>query len=264
MDDRTYSFLVDVVCNCSFYYQDEHDHKVKGFFVDLLDEVCREAGKKCVVQQQPYRQCYVSGTDEGVQPVGVGILSRQFDGCVVSKTSGIANSMSFTDKFQDIKGQSRFFVPVGNPWNFNPDDISGKTIGFINGWYSDPRCLLENKLKGTETLKREQMRFFDHGQLWSNLQNNVIDAAFVLLMPENGVDDKDAGMLGGTETGLEPIGDVINCLDGLQVGARKDSDMVDWFNGALRKLKQSGKFAKLCRKAQIDHGARGPVIDCIF
>ncbi|XP_070573128.1 uncharacterized protein [Ptychodera flava] len=128
-DDRTYTFLVDLLCNCSFYYADEHDHKIKGFFVDILDEVCREAGKKCIVQHAPYYHCHVGGIQSDMESAGVGILSGQFDGCAVTKNSEIIHSLALSDTWMNYGGESRFFVPVGNPDNFMANDIRGKKIG---------------------------------------------------------------------------------------------------------------------------------------
>ncbi|XP_070539764.1 uncharacterized protein [Ptychodera flava] len=257
-DDRIYTFLQDASCNCIWYYIDEHDHEVKGFFKDLILAVCKEAGKKCVFQYAPYNMCVNIGPSSDFEAAGIGILSGDFDGCDVSKTSQIANAMLLSDTWMKHGGESRFFVPIGNPQNFNPNDINGKNIGFLKGWYSNQRCLIDSKVKGAESLKWNQVHFFDFArELPDRFLENKIDAAFLQLnlVKEDELDK--AGMLGGTPPGLEPIGDVIRCTDGEKLAVRKDSRVLEWFNAALRRMKMSGKYAKLCREAQIEHGGKG-------
>ncbi|XP_070539685.1 uncharacterized protein [Ptychodera flava] len=263
-DYRTYTFLVDLICNCSFYYADEHDHQIKGFFVDILDEVCREAGKKCIVQHAPYKHCYVSGIHSDFKSAGVGILSRQFDGCVVTNNSEIMHAMALSDILMKYGGEARFFVPVGNPDNFIGNDIRGKTIGFLDGWYSNHRCLVENGIKGADTLSLNHMRSFGFPEdLPHGFEKNEIDAAFVSVWPGEERDYEIPGIMSGTPSELEMTDDVIRCADGIHLGVRKDSPVLEWFNSALRKMKKSGKYAEVCRQAQIEHGARGPV-DCVL
>ncbi|XP_070539547.1 uncharacterized protein [Ptychodera flava] len=93
---------------------------------------------------------------------------------------------------------------------------------------------------------------------------NEIDAAFEMLWPGEEHDNEKAGTMTGTRSGLEMIGDVIRCADGIHLGVRKDSPVLEWFNSALRKLKKSGKYAEVCRKAQIEHGAWGPPVNCVL
>ncbi|XP_070539552.1 uncharacterized protein [Ptychodera flava] len=261
-DDRTYTFMVDLLCNCSIYYFNENDNKVKGFFPDLLTEVCREAGKKCAFKVASYDTCHVSRNDYDYEAAGVGLLSRQYDGCAVAKTSDLAHSMAFTDKWMEHNGLSRFFVLSGNPRNFDPHDITGKTIGFLKSWYSTPRCLTRNKLKGSEPFSFKQVYFDGQRELLSNLEDDEIDAAFVQVWPGYDTDDEYAAMLGGTPVGLEAVGDGIPCVDGECVGVRKDSPVIEWFNAALERLKESGIYAKVCMKARVEHGTRGR-IDCV-
>ncbi|XP_070539693.1 uncharacterized protein [Ptychodera flava] len=263
-DDRTYTFVDDADCNCSLFYVDEHEHETKGFFKDLVLEVCKEAGKKCIAQHMPYEMCLNSGTSTDFEAAGRGILSRHFDGCGVTKTSEIVHTMALSDTWMKYGGESRFFVPVGNPGNFNPNDIRGKTVGFINGWYSNRRCLVDNKVMGAATLPLHQIQMFDvPPDLSGGFENNEIDAAFALLWPSKEDGLEQAGMISGTPPGLEPIGDVMRCTDGVHLGVRKDSGVLEWFNAALRRLKATGKYAEICRKAQIEHGARGPV-ECVL
>ncbi|XP_070539683.1 uncharacterized protein [Ptychodera flava] len=211
--DRTYSFTADA-CNCSLYFVDETDHKVKGLVPDLIEEVCKEAGKRCTLEYAPYDKCHVGGIGTEYEAAGVGLLSRQFDGCPVTKNAEMSRAFGFTDRLLEYDGPSRFFVPVGNPGNFNPKDITGKTIGVIKGWNSNLRCLLENKVKGTKALTSKQLRAMGGiSELSRAVLDNQIDACFVLLWPNGDVDEEHAGMIGGTPDGLEPVGDVFRCSE---------------------------------------------------
>ncbi|XP_070562970.1 L-arginine-binding protein-like [Ptychodera flava] len=179
-------------------------------------------------------------------------------------TGGITHSVAFTDKWLHYTGPARFFVPVGNPDNFDPNDITGKRIGFIKGWDSNLHCLKHNDVTGSKSFLPDQVvPITSPSDLPYSLERKEIDAAFVFLWTKHGVDDNQAEMIGGMPAGLEPIGEVLYCLDGLGLGTRKDSPVIGWFNAALRRLKTSGKYAALCRNAQKRHGPWGQ-IDCIF
>ncbi|XP_070543890.1 uncharacterized protein [Ptychodera flava] len=97
-----------------------------------------------------------------------------------------------------------------------------------------------------------------------NFEENKFDAVFMQLeLGTEGADFENAGMYGGTPPGVEPIGDVIRCSDGVHLAVRKDSHVLNWFNAALRRMKESGKYAEVCRRSNIEHGAKGD-IDCVL
>ncbi|XP_070562255.1 lysine/arginine/ornithine-binding periplasmic protein-like isoform X2 [Ptychodera flava] len=261
-DDKIYTFQVQEELNLTVYHT--HNHKTRGFFIDLLNEVCKEAGKKCTTVHDTFDKCHDVSIGENPDAAGVGLLARHFDGCPMAVSSGITQAVAFTDLWLDFRGPARFFVPVGNPDNFDPNDITGKRIGLVRGWDSNILCLKRNNIKGVQSYLPNKWFIIDvPSETSDRLKNEEIDAAFLLLWSEYGVDDDQAGVIGGTPAGLEPIGDVLYCLDGLGVGARKDSPIIEWFNAALSKLKKNGKFAELCRNAKLKYGAWGRT-DCIF
>ncbi|XP_070539689.1 uncharacterized protein [Ptychodera flava] len=161
-DDRIYTFMVDSLCNCSLYYADERDGTMKGLWPDMINAVCREASKKCVFQNSPYHMCHADGDGAEYEAAGVGLLSRQFEGCPVGNTSGIARAFALGERVLDYNGPARFFVRTGNPGNFNPNALEGKRIGVIKGWYSNRQCLIESGKEGTEILASEQIRVFEN------------------------------------------------------------------------------------------------------
>ncbi|XP_077977053.1 uncharacterized protein LOC144432662 [Glandiceps talaboti] len=58
VEDKTvYSFGSVIICDCPMEYIDD-DGVMKGFNLDLINEVCKEAGKKCTIQYVPSTKCY--------------------------------------------------------------------------------------------------------------------------------------------------------------------------------------------------------------
>ncbi|XP_070539769.1 uncharacterized protein [Ptychodera flava] len=159
-DSRIYTFADEAFSNSSWFYVDEQDHELKGFFTDVVLEVCKEANKKCVMQDVPYNMCLRTDPSSDLEAAGVGLLAGYFDGCAFTKTIELVHTVKLSDKFMNYGGESRFFVPVGNPGNFDPNDISGKTIGFMKGWYSTRRCLVANNVDGAQALTFNRMHLW--------------------------------------------------------------------------------------------------------
>ncbi|XP_070562973.1 uncharacterized protein [Ptychodera flava] len=260
-DDKVYLFQAEPLLNISLYYLE--NTKTKGFFPDLVKEVCKEANKKCEIVYDTYNRCHMSDDRYDYEGAGQGLLAKHFDGCLVSANSELANAVALSDRITGYRAPSLFFVPTGNPGNFNPNNIAGRKIGFIHGWESNFRCLKENKVVGARLLGPHQIFSQDTNKLVNNVKNQQIDAAFLALNPEYGVDDEDLGVFGGTPVGLEPVGDVLYCGDGGALATRKDSRVIKWFNASLRRLKKSGKYAEVCRTARIEHGHLGET-ECVY
>ncbi|XP_070539554.1 uncharacterized protein [Ptychodera flava] len=179
-DSRIYTFADEASCNCSWFYVDEQDHELKGFFKDFVLEVCKEANKKCVLQNVPYNMCLRTDPSSDLEAAGVGLLAGYFDVCAFTKTTELVHTVKLSDKFMNYGGESRFFVPVGNPGNFDPNDISGKTIGFMKGWYSTRRCLVANNVDGAQALTFNRMHFMDFlTDIPRSFDENKFDALFI-------------------------------------------------------------------------------------
>ncbi|XP_070569831.1 uncharacterized protein [Ptychodera flava] len=138
--DRVYTFQVEGWgCNCSLYYRDERG-QMRGFFVDVVLEVCKEAGKICKVQEHPFADCMSSNKD-GDQIGGKGLLGRQFDACFLSPGKSVEHIVSMIDSVVEYSGNARFYVKKENVDKFDPTDVTGKKIVFYNGWHSTPDVL---------------------------------------------------------------------------------------------------------------------------
>ncbi|XP_070534049.1 uncharacterized protein [Ptychodera flava] len=258
-EDRVYTFQIQPGCNCSLYYMDD-DGIMKGFFIDFLEAVCREAGKLCKLQEHPFTGC-IDGDGSGSLVGGKGLLGKQYDACFLVKSSEMNNIFSSTDIFLNYDGSSQFFVRKGNPRNFDPRNITGKKIVFLKGWQSNYRCLITNNVTGANTLHYEPI-IVEFTELHSYVQKHEVDAIFSLEKAVGEGSDRHLEMFVGTPEGFEPIGDIMKCVDGFCVMSRKDSPVIGWFNETFLKMKKNGKYAKLCRDGQIKHGKKGR-LDCV-
>ncbi|XP_070534052.1 uncharacterized protein [Ptychodera flava] len=257
-DDKIYTFQHQIECNCPFFYIDD-DGSTKGFYLDILQEICREAGKTCMLQYLPFTHCLTEG-ENGNLAGGKGLLGRTIDACFVAMNKEIANIFWTSHSFWKYSGTSQFIVKEGNPENFNSRNITGKKVVFLEGWHSNNRCLRDNKVVGADTLQYERI-VVPYSYLPYYLENNEVDAVFALTLPVGEGSDQRFELLTGTPVGFEPLDDVMHCAEGVGAVARKDSSLIKWFNEALMKLKKSGKYAALCEDAKKKHGKMGR-IDC--
>ncbi|XP_070570554.1 uncharacterized protein [Ptychodera flava] len=260
-DDRVYIFQIYESCSCPFFYL-EDGGGMKGLAIDVIEEVCRVAGKVCKFKLIYFTECLINDA-EGKLMAGKGLFGRNFDACVgFSRNKEFENILSMSDSIWKYGGESQFFVKTGNPRNFDPRNITGKKIIFINSWQSTIRCLVEHKVTGADSLMPSQLVFLNGTQqLMDQFDKHKADAVFGLELVVGKGEDVQLELLGGTPKGLEPIGDVIHCAEGVTISSRKDSSVTEWFNDGLRKIKKSGKYAKICREAEIKHGKMGQV-DC--
>ncbi|XP_070560445.1 uncharacterized protein [Ptychodera flava] len=263
IDEKTYVFQADVGCNCAYVYSGE-DGKMKGFSVDLLEEVCREAGKRCVVKYSPFTDCVADHQGQDHLSAGLGLLGKSFDACVlVAHTKELEQVMSFSDSYGQYAGEAHFFVKKGNPHGFDPHDVTGKKVGFIRGVHSNQQCLRRHNVTGSDKMRLEQVVYLeDSTDVKDALDSDAVDAVFALELPQGTHKDHHLEMIGGTPEDAESIGDVMHCASGFHLTTRKDSHVLEWFNKALASIKKSGKYAYVCRQAALDHGHKGPV-DCL-
>ncbi|XP_070553013.1 uncharacterized protein [Ptychodera flava] len=106
----------------------DEDGIYRGFHADLITAVCREAGKKCVNQVVPKSACLTHRSGE-IPHAGPALLGKQIDICLGwSKTSARTLSVDYTEPFVRFDSEVLFVVKSGNPNNFDPNDIRGKTI----------------------------------------------------------------------------------------------------------------------------------------
>ncbi|XP_070569189.1 uncharacterized protein [Ptychodera flava] len=148
-DSRVYKFGTYFNCNCALEYEGENAAMV-GFMPDLLD---------------------------------AGLLGRNLDVCLSwFKTPERQLSVSYTDPFWVFDNSARFYVRRGNPGNFDPEKIEGKTIGFVDSIASDFPCLLRGN--NITAVDAERLGIKGHyavlEEMNALLKNGQIDAMFLL------------------------------------------------------------------------------------
>lgn len=244
---RVYTFTAPLICDCAMEYEDENG-ELKGFVFDLIQAVCKAAGKKCVVQYEPTERCLSHDGDHFL--IGEGLVGRDYDVCLGwFKNKDREHIVQFGEPFWVIDNVYNLYVESGNPHDFNVYDISGKTVGFINGWTGGHTCL--NDVHGSDNMAYRYVS--DRNVLLDDLESGTVHAAFL-----------QEGYSGpAVSRGMHKIGDSFTCADpGVTYGiSRKDSNM-QWFDETLKEMKQNGGYHRVCNQARIDHGAKGPV-NCI-
>ncbi|XP_070569184.1 uncharacterized protein [Ptychodera flava] len=254
-DSRVYNFGTFFDCDCALEYLGENAAMV-GFLPDLLHAVCEEAGKKCTYQYAPYSECLSHKSGE-LTRAGVGLLGRNLDVCLSwFKTPERQLSVSYTDPFWVFDNTAYFYVRRGNPGNFDPEKIEGKTIGFIDGIASDFPCLLKGNNMTAIDAERQGIKehYVVEDEIYTLLRNDQIDAAFVLRVSFSDVPFSHE---------FDQLGKPLKCSKGSELhGITRKDNLVPWFNDALRKMKEDGRYYGLCRDAEKKHGHKGS-IDCV-
>ncbi|XP_070542374.1 uncharacterized protein [Ptychodera flava] len=133
-ENQVYTLALWLSCDCAFEYIDESGRH-RGFFLDLAKAVCREAGRKCVYQVVTQSECITHQSGD-FPHAGKALLGKQVDMCLGwLKTSARKLSLGFTEPLARFQGKVLFVVKAGNPHNFDPNDITGKTIGKLRHSY---------------------------------------------------------------------------------------------------------------------------------
>ncbi|XP_070569202.1 uncharacterized protein [Ptychodera flava] len=252
-ENRVYNLGMWLSCDCASEYIDDSG-RYRGFFLDLAEGVCREAGKKCVYQVVTGSECITHQNGE-LPHAGKALLGKQVDICLGwFKTPARKLSLDYTEPLSRLQGKVVFVVKSANPNNFDPNDITGKTIGFEDGLLTDKACLLHAKgrITGVDTMQPQQEVYKETIELlFDDLRKDKIDSFL-------GLDSRVAPYLGEE---FETIGDDIGCIleDALYGIKRKDNSLT-WFDETLRAMRKSGKYHALCQQARHEHGHKGTFV----
>ncbi|XP_070569193.1 uncharacterized protein [Ptychodera flava] len=254
-DSRVYNFGTYFNCDCALEYLGENAAML-GFMPDLLHAVCEEAGKKCTYQYATHSECLSHKRGERTA-AGVGLLGRNLDVCLSwFKTPERQLSVSYTDPYWILDNSAQFYVRRGNPGNFDPEKIEGKAIGFVDGIASDFPCLLRGI--NITAVDAERLGIKGHyvgvEELYTLMKNGQLDAAFVLPVSFGDVVFSHE---------FDRLGKSFKCSKGGELhGITRKDNLVPWFNDALRKMKEDGRYYGLCRDAEKKHGHKGS-IECM-
>ncbi|WP_436836614.1 transporter substrate-binding domain-containing protein [Marinobacter salexigens] len=206
-----------------FEYKDENGD-LTGFEVDLAAAMCEEMKADCEFVIQAW---------DGMIP---GLLARKFD--------LIMSSMSITPERAErvLFSEPYYNTPGGwfGPDSFNADvtDVSamkGKTVGVQRGTTMD--TFVTEEMSGVVTIKR----YTTADDMVLDLEGQRLDVVFVdYPVGEQTVLSKD---------GFKEVGEAVKLGEGVGVAMRKrDKDVAEEVNKALRKLKEDGTYDAIMKK----------------
>ncbi|XP_070569199.1 putative ABC transporter arginine-binding protein 2 isoform X1 [Ptychodera flava] len=251
--ERVYTIATYLGCDCPLEYIDEARIS-RGFDVDLINAVCTEAGRKCVHQDVPHNACltHVGGK---IPHAGTALLGKQIDMCLGwAKTPTRQLSVAYTAPYARYETEVLFVIKFGNPGDFDPNNVRGKTIGFEDGFFTDKACLVHarDRIEGIDSMQSEQEVYKDNYELLlDDLRHDKIDA---FLTFKNHITQhlKDE---------FEFIGDDIGCVADISLhGIKRKDNPLTWFDDTLKAMKENGKYHALCHKGNIDHGHMGKIL----
>ncbi|XP_072036876.1 ABC transporter arginine-binding protein 1-like [Amphiura filiformis] len=243
-DDRIWVIAIGHAAD-SVEYIDEISGQIKGFDVDMVNAVCRIAGKNCRFSVDVYTRCWDSEVGE-TQRGGVGLYSGFYDACTGwYHTYGRDRTFQFSDPFSTVEAiEVGFLVKPGNPRNFTYRDIRGKKIGFLDGHIPDEYCVArQDNIQGVPIPPENVIHYPNHEQLVAGIQNGEIDAGF------------DFAFLIKSDMVEVIPGFRAQCaIAGQSMMMRKDNTLWEWWNPAFAKLRASPEYKRICQDLLEQHG----------
>ncbi|XP_072036796.1 L-arginine-binding protein-like isoform X1 [Amphiura filiformis] len=238
-DERIWSIAIGHWTNNNVYI-DEPSGQLKGFYVDMINAVCRLANKDCRIVYDVWQRCWQNV--EG----GEGLLGGWYDACAGwVKNPTRARTFQFTDKWQNTP---TYYFLIKNGADFNPRDVTGKTFGFVDGWINDESCLARQSGITGSTLPSSQVRSY---QSYEDLIDAVISGEVDATI------DPDFIHVDHPDT-LKLVKDVpILCTPadhGAGLMLRMDNPLADWWNPAQQRLMQTSEYRQICQDIKDEHG----------
>lgn len=221
-DERNLRIAFDVPYE-PFEYKDENGD-LTGFEVDLAAAMCEEMKADCEFVIQAW---------DGMIP---GLLARKFDLIMSSRsiTPERAERVLFSEPYYNTPGG--WFGP--DSFNADVTDMSamkGKTVGVQRGTTMD--TFVTEEMSGVVTIKR----YTTADDMVLDLEGQRLDVVFVdYPVGEQTVLSKD---------GFKEVGEAVKLGEGVGVAMRKrDKDVAEEVNKALRKLKEDGTYDAIMKK----------------
>lgn len=220
--DRNLRIAFDVPYE-PFEYKDDNG-ELTGFEVELADAMCEEMQANCEFVIQAW---------DGMIP---GLLARKFDLIMssMSITAERAERVLFSEPYYNTPGG--WFGP--NDFNTDVTDMDamkGKTIGVQRGTTMD--TFVTENMGGIVSIKR----YTTADDMVLDLEGQRLDAVFVdYPVGEQTVLTKD---------GFKEVGEPVKLGEGVGVAMRKrDKDLANEVNAALRTLKNDGTYDTIMQK----------------
>ncbi|KXO11984.1 transporter substrate-binding domain-containing protein [Marinobacter excellens] len=206
-----------------FEYRDENG-ELTGFEVELATAMCEELNANCEFVIQAW---------DGMIP---GLLARKFD--------LIMSSMSITpERAERVLFSEPYYITPGGwfgPESFNTDvtdmdAMKGKNIGVQRGTTMD--TYVTENMGGVVSIKR----YTTAEDMVLDLEGQRLDAVFVdYPVGEQTILNRE---------GYKEVGESVKLGDGVGVAMRKrDTQLAEDINAALRKLKEDGTYDAIMEK----------------
>ncbi|GGC61620.1 transporter substrate-binding domain-containing protein [Marinobacter halophilus] len=206
-----------------FEYRDENG-ELTGFEVELATAMCEELNANCEFIIQAW---------DGMIP---GLLARKFD--------IIMSSMSITpERAERVLFSEPYYITPGGwfgPESFNTDvtdmdAMKGKNVGVQRGTTMD--TYVTENMGGIVSIKR----YTTAEDMVLDLEGQRLDAVFVdYPVGEQTIMNRD---------GYKEVGESVKLGEGVGVAMRKrDADLAEDINAALRKLKEDGTYDAIMAK----------------
>ncbi|XP_013398738.1 uncharacterized protein LOC106165178 [Lingula anatina] len=221
-----------------------------GFIHDLIDAVCLEADMDCRTVTDQSTNCMIS---ERGQPMrgGQGLMGGWYDAC----TGWLA-----TRQRKQIFEFSKSFLKPLEPHfyafpGFNPFNITGKKMGLVSGGFTNEACLAGlDQVAGRDVPHSNIFHAHTPDDLVAMILNRTVDMGFIM---RSVMDIK----ISGTNIQRYPEYPLFCKNAGASaMMTRKDNDFNTKWNEGFEKLVSSGRFKRLCEKAETEHGHRGEII----
>lgn len=219
---------------------------ITGFSKELVEAVCEAAGIDCRTVWDKWTNCWDSTAGEHSMG-GRGLLDGWYDGCMGwAKAVNRMQTFAFGTAYLRLT-PSHFYVKKGS--SFDPTDIRGKKIGFMDGWAYDEKCIARQKdILGNELPVDKIVHYLQVQDAIDSLLNGTVDAL-------SGDDTVYKQWLNQ----IESKGSYQCLLGGNTMMTRKDNDFLRYWNAGFAKIQSSGQFTKMCDDAATKHADYGPV-----
>jgi len=206
-----------------FEYKDENG-ELTGFEVELAEAMCKEIQAECEFVIQAW---------DGMIP---GLLARKYDAIMssMSITPERAERVLFSDPYYITPGgwfaREDFDVDVTDK-----EAMKGKVVGVQRGTTMD--TYVTENLADVVTIKR----YTTADDMVLDLEGRRLDVVFIdYPVGEQAVLSKD---------GYKEVGEPVKLGEGVGVAMRKrDTDLAEKVNAALKKLKEDGTYDAIMKK----------------
>jgi len=203
---------------------------VQGFTKDLVQKVCKIAGKRCHLGLAEAHECTMRKGE--MFYAGRGLLEAWFDGCTgYYDINERRVSWDFTAAY--LTNYGAFNVAPGNPSGFDPkaEDYGNWTIAYKEAGETNDHCLnrLHKKYKNLLVVRGNR-----EGE--NAVISGKADAYFGTRISSGKVSDQ-----------LVELPEKLHCDKvGTGIILRKGSTIPSWFDPAFDKLYMSGEYNRFC------------------